>query len=251
MNIIADLHNHTIVSKHAFNTITEIARRASELSHFAIAITDHGPDLSDGAHPWYFWTLKNQPDIMEGIFVIKGIEANIVDIDGRLDCEAIIEAGCVDFTLVSIHGDFFERLERDAATELWLNIAKRTKVDMIGHSEESRYAYDYDRVTKAFSDNNKIVELNVASANVRPGNEENMKELILACKNNETHVAINSDSHSIYTLGKYNSMVTLLRELDFPKELVVNSSKERLLSMFRTHNPELYRRLSEYDIAFI
>ncbi len=251
MNIIADLHNHTVVSQHALNTITEMAKKASDLSHFAIAITDHGPDSSDGAHPWYFWMLKNQPDIMEGIFVIKGIEANVIDINGTLDSEAINADGCVDFTIASIHGDFFGELDIDAATELWLNIAKRPIVDMIGHSEEGRFAYDYERVTKAFTDNNKIVELNVASSKVRPGNEENLKNLILACKKNNTMVSINSDAHSIYSLGNYDGMVQLLNDLNFPHELVVNSSKERLLAMFKLNNPNLYLRMLEYDAAFI
>ena len=30
MNIIADLHMHTMVSNHAFNTVTEMARRAAK-----------------------------------------------------------------------------------------------------------------------------------------------------------------------------------------------------------------------------
>ena len=43
MEIIADLHTHTLASTHAFNTVTEMARAAFEMGHRAIAITDHGP----------------------------------------------------------------------------------------------------------------------------------------------------------------------------------------------------------------
>ncbi len=251
MKIIADLHNHTLVSSHALNSITEMAKRGSELNLFAMAITDHGPELEDGAHPWYFWMLKNLPDVMEGIFVIKGIEANVTDINGSLDSDEFNRDKCVDFTIASIHGDFFKSLDRDEATELWLNIAKRENVNMIGHSEESRYAYDYDRVTKAFTDNNIAVELNVNSATVRPGNEKNFEQLILACKKNNTLVSINSDAHSIYNMGSYSAIVKQLNELNFPEELVINASKERLLNFFKTHNYDLYLRMMEYDAAFI
>ncbi len=251
MRIIADLHNHTLVSSHALNTVTDMAKKGAELGLFAMAITDHGPEIEDGAHPWYFWMLKNLPDVFEGIFVIKGIEANIKELDGSLDSDEFNKDKCVDLTIASIHGDFFSSLDRDAATELWLNVAKREVVDIIGHSEESRYAYDYDRVTKAFTDNNKVVELNVNSATVRPGNEENFKELILACKRNNTSVCINSDAHSIYNIGHYDNVIKLLDELKFPEELVVNSSKERLLNMIKTHNHDLYLRMLEYDNAFI
>ena len=70
MKIIADLHAHTLVSNHAFNTITEMARRAAELGHFALAITDHGPLMPDSPHPWYFYNVTTLPRKMEGVWVL-------------------------------------------------------------------------------------------------------------------------------------------------------------------------------------
>ena len=54
MKIIADLHTHTLVSNHAFNTITEMAAAAQKRGLFAMAVTDHGPSMPDAPHPWYF-----------------------------------------------------------------------------------------------------------------------------------------------------------------------------------------------------
>ncbi len=251
MNIIADLHSHTLVSAHAFNTITEMARKANEVGLFALAITDHGPKLPDGAHPWYFYMLNNQPDVMEGTFIIKGVEANISDLKGGLDIDDLGEDKLCDLIIASIHSSFFEELDRDAATELWLNVAKRRDVDIAGHPEEARYAFDYDRVTKAFTDNNVVVELNANSPKVRLGNEENVRALLRACKKNDTKIAINTDSHSIYTLGDYSSVMHFVDEIDFPEELVVNSSKHRLFDMMKTSNHGLYLRMLEYDNAYI
>ncbi|MEG3073232.1 MAG: PHP domain-containing protein, partial [Ruthenibacterium sp.] len=45
MSIIADLHTHTLVSNHAFNTLTEMTTQANKLGLFAMAVTDHGPEL--------------------------------------------------------------------------------------------------------------------------------------------------------------------------------------------------------------
>ena len=42
MEIIADLHTHTIASTHAYSTITEMVQAASAKNLYAIAITDHG-----------------------------------------------------------------------------------------------------------------------------------------------------------------------------------------------------------------
>ena len=75
MNIIADLHMHTMVSNHAFNTVTEMARRACELGMFAAALTDHGPSMPDAPHPWYFYNLTTLPSRIEGIWLLKGVEA--------------------------------------------------------------------------------------------------------------------------------------------------------------------------------
>ena len=43
MQIIADLHTHTLSATHAFNTLDEMAAKAAALGYAALAITDHGP----------------------------------------------------------------------------------------------------------------------------------------------------------------------------------------------------------------
>ena len=72
---------------------------------------------------------------------------------------------------------------------------------------------------------------NANSVNVRPGGEANIKELALACERAGTKVAVNSDGHSIYHLGRVEHILNLLREIDFPQELVVNASMETLVQV--------------------
>ena len=48
--IAADLHTHTLVSNHAFNTITEMAAKAASMEYKAIAVTDHGCAMPDSPH---------------------------------------------------------------------------------------------------------------------------------------------------------------------------------------------------------
>ena len=225
MNIIADLHMHTMVSNHAFNTVTEMARRACELGMFAAALTDHGPSMPDAPHPWYFYNL------------LKGVEANVRGTDGSLDIEPQeFERMQLDWVIASIHSDTLcPSLSEDEATQLWLNVAQSPYVDCIGHSESRRHRYDYDAVTKAFARCRKVVEINANSAVVRPGNEENMRELALACKRNGTKIAVNSDAHSIYHLGQFDTVLPMLREIHFPEELVVNASRENLITVLKEH----------------
>lgn len=246
MNIIADLHTHTNVSNHAFNTLTEMARRAGELGLYALAVTDHAPSMPDAPHPWYFYNLKRLPDKIEGVWLLKGAEVNVRGVEGALDFTPEEMARLrFDWVVASIHSVTVgaDSLTEDEATQLWLNIAANPFVDCIGHSESSLYRYDYDAVTKVFAQNNKVVEMNANSAVVRPGNERNMRALACACKRNGTLLAVNSDAHSIYNLAVLDTVLPMLREIAFPPELVVNASRENLLRTLKAHGKPIAARM--------
>lgn len=247
MEIIADLHTHTLVSNHAFNTLTEMARRAHELGLFAMAVTDHGPAMPDAPHPWYFFNLTTLPPRMEETWVLKGVEANVRSISGTLDMAPdALDRLSLDWVIASIHKDTLaQRLSRTDATELWLNVAQDKRVDMIGHSEDCLFEYDYERVAREFAREGKVVELNANSAVVRPGSKQNMVRLARACKANGTQVAVNTDAHSIYHLGRYGNLPEMLTELEFPEELVVNSGRERLLHTLREHHCPIIRYMED------
>ncbi len=245
--IVADLHTHTLVSNHAFNTITEMAAKAKSMNYKAIAVTDHACAMPDSPHIWYFYNLRRLPDVMEGIPVLKGIEANVMDINGTLDFESS-ELAKFDWVIASIHGDCLPgTLTVEQATQLWLNIAENPYVDMIGHSEQAKHIYDYDAVTKVFAQKNKVVELNGNSYAVRPDGVGNMQRLALACKKNGCKVALNTDAHSIYHLENgVSHLYKMLEEIDFPEELIINSSGERLLQELTLHNKQVVNRIGDF-----
>ena len=156
--IIADLHTHTLVSNHAFNTITEMARTAREMGYRALAVTDHGPAMPDSPHIWYFHNLRRLPDVLEGIPVLKGAEVDVVDLEGGLDLPEELLAK-LDWVTASIHTDCMPgTLTVEQATHLWLKIAENPLVDMIGHSEQAQHVYDYDAVARVFASKRKVVE---------------------------------------------------------------------------------------------
>ena len=57
IEIIADLHIHTIASGHAGDTIRKNCEFAIKKGLKAVGITDHGPGLPGGAGFVYFYTL--------------------------------------------------------------------------------------------------------------------------------------------------------------------------------------------------
>ena len=85
MNLIADMHCHTVASGHAYSTVQEIAREASNKGLEMVAITDHGPSMPGGPHCYHFGNLRALPSEIYGVKILKGVEANIIDYDGNID----------------------------------------------------------------------------------------------------------------------------------------------------------------------
>ena len=99
-----DLHTHSLASTHAYNTITETAIRAKAIGLSGLATTDHAPAMADSPHVWHFNSLIDElPFVMEGVAVIKGIEANVVDVEGNTDL-GIVRKEKLDWVIASIHG---------------------------------------------------------------------------------------------------------------------------------------------------
>ena len=85
MRIIADTHCHTIASTHAYSTWMENIHAAKEAGLSYLAITDHGPTMPGSPGRWYFKNLKIIPRQVEGVFLLTGVECNVVDFDGTID----------------------------------------------------------------------------------------------------------------------------------------------------------------------
>ena len=85
MNYIADLHTHTIASDHAYSTLLENIEYAKRAGMQALAITDHGPGVEDAPHLWHLLNMKSLPREIEGVRILRGVEANIMDMEGNLD----------------------------------------------------------------------------------------------------------------------------------------------------------------------
>ena len=55
MRHLTDTHAHTVASTHAYSTVEEYFRAASDKGLQLFSITDHGPEMPDSPHPWPFW----------------------------------------------------------------------------------------------------------------------------------------------------------------------------------------------------
>jgi putative hydrolase len=209
---------------------------AAERGLFAIALTDHGPEMPGAPGQWYFHNLKVVPRKLEGVLVLRGEETNVLDFEGRTDLTPE-DAACLDWVVASMH----ETVMRDKAptkekvTNAWLKIAQDPLIRVIGHSGSELYRYDYETVLPVFARNGKLVELNEATFTGRRQSVPNCARIMKLCKKYGVPIIVNSDSHFSAQVGCFSQSLQLLREIDFPEELVINSSVERFCTYLKRY----------------
>ena len=54
MKYALDVHTHTIISGHAYSTLMENAKAASEKGIKVLGTTEHGCTMPHAPHIWYF-----------------------------------------------------------------------------------------------------------------------------------------------------------------------------------------------------
>ena len=235
MKIIADTHCHTIASTHAYSTIYENIHEAKNMGLEFVAITDHCGDMPGSPVPWYFENLKVIPKEIDGIGILKGIESNVLNSSGEIDLPTDLTVP-LDWVIASIHEPiFFGKHDIDDCTQLWLNVAKNPLVNVIGHSGLMNFQYDYDKVIPSFGENGKLVEINNSSFTIRKNSTPNCKKIALLCKKYDVPVVVNSDAHFCKQIGHVDKALSLLKEIDFPENLIINANMENFKSYLKRY----------------
>ena len=132
MQFVADLHVHTIASGHAYSTVAEIARVAADKGLALIALTDHGPAMPGGPHAYHFSNQTAIPDVIYGLRVLKGIEANVMDRRGRLDLDEF-RLSKLDIVAVGLHSVCSPYGSTKENTTMMVEAMQNPFVDIVVH----------------------------------------------------------------------------------------------------------------------
>lgn len=87
MKIELDVHTHTIASGHAYSTLQEMVKAASEKGLKLLGITEHTSGIPGTCDPIYFRNLHVVPRRMYGVDLLLGAEINILDSTGQIDAD--------------------------------------------------------------------------------------------------------------------------------------------------------------------
>ncbi|MFI3226686.1 MAG: PHP domain-containing protein [Clostridia bacterium] len=234
MNIVADLHTHTNVSHHAVSSFEEMIAGAKRQGHKAIAITNHAREIGDGAHNWHFGIFRYIPHEIDGIYIIGGGEANIRT-DGSIDIDKTNHAHHLDYIIASIHDQTFKSTDPEVIEQAYKRVLENPFVNTFGHIGTPKYKFNYENIISKCNEYRKIVEINCGSFESRQGSIDNCREIMNLCKKYSVPIAITSDAHISYSIGRVEKGIKMVQELDFPQELIINISEKNLQNYFKDY----------------
>ena len=234
MNYLSDLHTHTIVSGHAYTTLLENVSYCKENGIKILGSSEHGPAMPNAPHKWYFGNMKVIPRIINDVIILKGCEANILDVDGNIDLPEE-ESRFLDYMIASFHPPVFKPNTKENNTRAILNcVNNNPQVEILGHLGNPFYVLDYEAVVKFAKEKDLMIEINNSSVlgSSRAGSDINCKKIAELCMKYGTKIIFTSDSHIAFTIGHFEESIQLLKTINFPEELIMNEPK-KLLAHFK------------------
>lgn len=233
-----DIHTHSIASGHGTSDqIWEMARTAQEKGLKLLAITDHGPATSGSAKTSYFQNLAFAPENRFGIQILYGTEANILDETGSLDLPNEVLAKLYP-VIASIHQPTFNPTasNRLTNTEACIHAMRNPHVHILGHPDDEKFPLDYERLVPAAIEHHVLLELNNISLSpdgYRGDTKASDMTYLRLCMKYHYPIVLSSDSHGCDHIGDFSYASALLKELSFPKELILNYSASHFMDFFK------------------
>ncbi len=231
MKLAADLHVHTISSGHSYSTLEEYVAQARKISLEGFAVTDHGPAMPGGPHYYHFSNMRMIPRVVDGIKILCGIEANIINEQGGIDLsDQEIEWGDLDIVMVAMHPRVgYDNQGEQKNTEVLIKAMQNKKVNIVAHPGNIRYPLLIEETVSAAKENHVLLEINNSSRLSRPGSYERCLEFAREVKRQGWKVVIGTDSHFSRMLGVFDEALELVREAGLTEDDVVNTSWDKVV----------------------
>ena len=254
---LCDIHTHTLFSRHAYSTIYENVREATAQGLEVLGSTDHFSsmlfhDVEEGKNYQYLSSQRDWQRDWLGITVLRGVEADIVDLDGNLfGDDIVLETGItgemypdgrktlyrwvtrrLDYVIASIHGKSFTKGRScSELTSMYIKALSRPEVLMLGHVGRTGLEIDTDEILKAAKAMHKLVEINEHSF-AFPDEEimSRCRKIAERCAQMEVKIAVTTDAHNCLQIGRVGGALEMLEEIHFPQELIATTDRQSLLA---------------------
>ena len=219
-----DFHVHTSYSSDGEGAVASIVEAAEARELAAIAITDHGPELSVGISPDKIVPMLQDIELARKnarIPVFIGMEANIVGADGEIDLDGwVVEK--LDVVVVGLHklGSFGYQpgeLAREYLSAV-MNVVERQRVDILAHP------FHFHRYLAPHLSPDEVVEFVKLAAEREVAVELNSKyrvpdeNFLRECLREGVKLSIGTDAHTVAEVGRIDWPMAMLRRVGARQE---------------------------------
>jgi putative hydrolase len=230
MHIEIDIHTHTIASGHAYSTLAENVAAAASRGIKLLALTEHGPAMPGGPHVWFFADMRVIPRLMNGVGILRGIEANIVNLAGEIDIDRAMQQQ-LDIVLASLHEPVLTPTTKSEHTKAVVKAMASGLIDVFAHGGNPAFPVDVDEIAQAAAAYKVLVEINNSSFTTsRPGSAKNCAALAEAFARHKGNLIFGSDAHIACNVGRFDECRTLIEEIGIPQDIIMSSSCNTLLT---------------------
>ena len=224
-----DLHIHSINSGHAYGTFYDIVAEAKKKNMKMIAITDHGPKMAGTISYIHFYMGHRKPEI-EGLKVLWGCEANVLDKDGNIDLDEKALSK-LDLVILGFHKHCgYEDLGIEGNTKAINKALDNPKIKILAHPTNHQFECDFEAVANHAIDNDVLLELNLAYLKIK-GEVcfDKFKKMVEIVKSRNKKLIISSDAHFIHEIGDDSILAEYKDKLGLTDDIIINNYPDELM----------------------
>lgn len=235
VKMLADLHTHTISSGHAYSTIMELAKVASDKGLEMIAMTDHGPEMPGAPHLYHFGNIRAVSEEIHGVEILRGAEANILNIDGKIDIPEYFQRN-LDILLGGFHYLCYESGTVEENTTAAINAMRSSNIDILVHPGNPEFLLDPEKTVQAAKENNVLIEINNSSLGngSRKGSYDNCLAFAKAVVKYDWKVSLGSDAHIAFDVGNFSKATELIEKANLQQRHIINTDLNSIKSFLQS-----------------
>ncbi|AHF06911.1 phosphatase [Desulfitobacterium metallireducens] len=230
MEILADLHTHTIASGHAYSTLSENVSAAARRGIKLLGMTDHGPSMPGAPDLYYYGNFSIIPQMLSGVRILPGVEANITSHEGELDIP-LRYLKQMSIVLVGLHVICYPGGNSEQNTEAYLKAMSNPFIDVMVHPGRPEFAMDLEKIAYTSAQLGVPVEINNSSLSSEKGGAwSNCHYFARNAAKYGCPIVLGSDAHFWDRVGGLDLALELAAEAGIREEQILNYSPSRILS---------------------
>lgn len=248
-DIIADLHTHTLFSKHAYSTVKENIDVAKSRGLKYLAITDHyfgnGDDLDkkNEVNRINYLGERVNPCKNSDFIVIPSAEFNLgqeIFTPHKLNNVIWRPIGLhnwfVDIDTLTLDGIFnlFVKAHQDGHNAFVHIERELHKIHQAVYSFEEMMEF-LKRVVDFAKEKDIWLEVNESTiVTDECGSKNRLYHWLNYAKENGNKIYLGTDAHCCDEVGRFDNIIHMLNEIEYPKDLILNCREDWLIKEFKT-----------------